>query len=67
MWRLWGKFYSFGKLKGLMKRFRPGRRFSQWQVPVFAVSSWLSRPLPAVSGGLLPVGGGFPLIPFLSF
>ena len=50
-----------------MKRFRPGRRFSPSQELVFAVSSWLSRPLPAVSGGLLPVAGGFPLILFLSF
>jgi hypothetical protein len=64
MWRLWGKFYSNGKLHGLMRKFRRFPRLYLIPMAFSCVLSLLSTPQLAVSGGPLRAGAAIFLILF---
>ena len=67
IWRLWGKFYSIGKLAGLMRRNHPFRLVASCPLAFSGVLCWLSRQRLAVSGDQLRVEAGFSLILSRSF
>jgi hypothetical protein len=62
IWRLWGKFYSIGKLHGLMRK---NHLFPAVLLPqrlIFAVSGWLSTPPSGVFADPLRAVGVFGVI-----